>query len=309
MCSRSDPVARRSSRRRFLAASAAAGLAAAWPAAPAGATTSRVSVDRVCLLSDPHVAAAPGRRLLGASLTPNLERAVARVLRGPRPDAVVVAGDCAVDDGRPEDYRQLARLLAPLEAAGLAPHLTPGNHDDRRALAAAFPAACGSGGGSPGGPGGRRLRLPGSDWYLLDSLRDTDETPGELGEAQLAWLAAALDERPDRPALLVVHHPPGSRLDPGGRGVGLDDGRRLLDLLATRPQAKALFHGHLHRMTRWTHGGLHVIGLPATSYAFRPFVFRGHVDVEVGLNHLVIERRALRAGARGDGKRTTLAFR
>ena len=296
------------SRRRLLGVGAAAALGAAAPGRGARASAvRRAAADRVCLLSDPHVAAAPGRRLLGASLTPNLERAVGRVLRGPRPDAVVIAGDCAVDHGKPGDYRQLARLLDPLRRAGLAPHLTPGNHDDRTALAAAFPGATRD---APGdAPGGRRLRLPRSDWYLLDSLRETDETPGELGEAQLNWLAAGLDANPDRPAVLVVHHPPGTRRDPGGRGVGLDDGRRLLGLLASRPQAKALFHGHLHRMTRWTHGGLHVVGLPATSYAFRPLVFRGHVGVEVGLNHLVVERFALRAGARGDGKRAVLAMR
>ena len=292
----------------MLAGFGTAAIACAWPAAEAraGAATRPRVTDRVALLSDPHVAADPARRLLGAALTANLAASVARVVEGPRPDAVVLAGDCAVDDGLPGDYAQLARVLAPLDAAGLSPHLTPGNHDDRAALAAAFPAACGAAGARPGG---RRLRLGRSDWYLLDSLRDTDETPGELGEAQLGWLAARLDETPDRPALLVVHHPPGSRRDPGGRGVGLDDGRRLLTLLAERPQAKALFHGHLHRMSRWTHHGLHVVGLPATSYVFRPLAFRGHVDVEVGLNHLRIERRALEVGGRGDGKAVVLAMR
>ncbi|BAM04092.1 metallophosphoesterase [Phycisphaera mikurensis] len=297
-------------RRRLLRLAAAGVAASALPVAasiPAAASpVRRLNTDRVCLLADPHVAAAPGRRLLGASLTPNLQAAVRRVLEGPRPDAIVLAGDCAADEGRPGDYRQLGRVLAPLAAAGLAPHLTPGNHDDRAALAAAFPHASGASGEQPGG---RRLRLAGSDWYLLDSLRRTDETPGELGAAQLAWLAASLDERPERPAFLVVHHPPGSRRNPGGRGVGLDDGQRLLKLLAPRRQVKALFHGHLHRMTRWNHEGLHVVGLPATSYTFRPLVFRGHVSVEVGLNHLVLERTALRAGGRGDGKRTTLAMR
>ncbi len=295
-------------RRSLLGGAGAAALACAWPAAQARAGTlaRRVEADRVTILSDPHVAADPGRRLLGAPLTPNLEAAVRRVVTGPRPDAVVLAGDCAVDDGLPGDYAQLARVLGPLDAEGLSPHLTPGNHDDRAALAEAFPATCGAAGARPGA---RRLRLARSDWYLLDSLRKTDETPGEIGDAQLGWLAARLDEAPDRPALLVVHHPPGSRRDPGGRGVGLDDGRRLLALLADRPQAKALFHGHLHRMSRWTHHGLHVVGLPATSYVFRPLAFRGHVDVEVGLNHLRVERRALTAGGRGDGKAVVLAMR
>lgn len=301
------------SRRSLLRASAAAAVAATLPGSPAAAQAlhERQRTDRVALLADLHVAARPHRRLLGASLTPNLEACVNRVVRRPRPDAVVVAGDCSVDDGRAGDYAQLSRVLAPLESAGLQTHLIPGNHDDREQLAAAFPQRLTGGPlpGTPGGPGGRRLRLPRSDWYLLDSLRETDETPGELGHDQCGWLAARLDESPDRPAFLVVHHPPGSRRNPGGRGVGLDDGHHLLGLLADRPQAKALFHGHLHRMTRWSHRGLHVLGLPATSYVFRPLVFRGHVDIRVGLRHFSMERVALRPGARGDGKTLMLPMR
>jgi 3',5'-cyclic-AMP phosphodiesterase len=49
---------------------------------------------------------------------------------------------------------------------------------------------------------------PRANWFVLDSLAKTRQTPGALGEAQLGWLAKALDQAADKPALLVVHHQP-----------------------------------------------------------------------------------------------------
>src|SRR4029450_2114250 len=67
---------------------------------------------------------------------PYLARAVEHLLAlRPRPDLVLATGDL-VDGGRPDEYRRLHDLLAPLP---MPVYLIPGNHDDRDALAAAFP--------------------------------------------------------------------------------------------------------------------------------------------------------------------------
>src|SRR5207253_1498315 len=60
-----------------------------------------------------------------------LARAVEHLLGlRPRPDLVLATGDL-VDSGRPDEYRRLHDLLAPLS---MPVYLIPGNHDDRDAL-------------------------------------------------------------------------------------------------------------------------------------------------------------------------------
>ena len=78
---------------------------------------------------------------------------------------------------------------------------------------------------------------------LLDSLIETRTTPGLLGDAQRAWLADALDANPDKPALILIHHQPGS-IGPNKKASGLADAPQLFAILRPRRQVKAYFFGH-----------------------------------------------------------------
>jgi len=285
---------------------AAAGLLVPRSANPIG----RVGENGrpVVLMSDPHIHADPGKRFWGADLSANLARAVDRVVGGPRPAAVFFGGDTAVDRGRAEDYRQFGRLVRPLLDRRVPTHAVLGNHDDRLAFHDAFPGAF-SPDGYPLRRHVERVERSDADWYLLDSLRLTDETPGSLGDAQLAWLTASLDRRPHRRALVLVHHPPGKASSPGRSRVGLADGVALLTALTARPQVKAVFHGHLHRFDAWTQHGLHVVGLPATSYTFGRGESSGYAEARLTHDTLRVTRRALEPGGRGDGDRFELPLR
>src|SRR3989441_10646892 len=110
----------------------------------------------------------------------------------PRPDVVLATGDL-VDAGLAEEYRLLARLLAPLP---MPVYLIPGNHDAREPLRRVF-----------GGDG----YLPRAGEYLhytiethairligLDTLVP-GQGGGRLGPERLAWLEARLAEAPARP--------------------------------------------------------------------------------------------------------------
>ena len=217
-------------------------------------------------------------------------------------------GDAAVDRGRPEDYQQFGRLVRPLLNRGIPTHTVLGNHDDRLAFHDTFPGAF-SADGYVLDRHVERVEHTDADWYLLDSLRRTDETPGALGDTQIAWLTAALDRRPHRRAMVLVHHPPGKASSPGRSRVGLTDGVSLLDELAARPQVKAVFHGHLHKFAAWSHRGLHVVGLPATAYTFSRREPSGYAEVRMFRDTLRVTRRALSPGERGDGDRFELPLR
>jgi hypothetical protein len=125
----------------------------------------------------------------------------------PLPDLVVITGDL-VDHGEAEEYDHFRVMLAPLHMPVL---VIPGNHDAREPLRAAFA-------GNGYLPADGFLQFVVEDWPLRIVALDT-LVPGEVGgalcEERLAWLDRALAAAPERPTVLLMHHPP---LRPGSIG-------------------------------------------------------------------------------------------
>lgn len=176
-----------------------------------------------------------------------LARAVDHLRRlVPGPDVVLATGDL-VDAGRPEEYAHLRRLLAPLP---MPVFLVPGNHDAREPMRDVFadhaylPR------------NGEFLHYVVDDYPLrligLDTLVP-GEGGGRLGEARLRWLARRLEEAPERPTLIFMHHPPFrtgiARMD----AIGLVDADAFGAVIERHRQVEAIVCGHLHRPihTRW----------------------------------------------------------
>ncbi|MCA9059920.1 MAG: metallophosphoesterase, partial [Planctomycetaceae bacterium] len=222
-----------------------------------------IDADLVYLLNDTHI----GEKHPPDSAVPShLRQAVDEILKlERRPAAVIINGDLALKDGQPGDYRHLGQLINPLQEAGIALHLTLGNHDNRdvfyQVLADQRPE-------SP--PIASRhitvVQTRHANFFLLDSLHETMVTPGTLGTEQLAWLAKSLDAHPDRPAIIVTHHNPRLGGDPNHFPGGLTDSEDLWQLLAPRAHVKAYLHGHIHDRSQATHQGIHILNTPATSY-------------------------------------------
>ena len=176
-----------------------------------------------------------------------LERAVAHVLKlDPRPDVVIMTGDL-VEAGKPAEYARLRRLIAPLP---MPVYVIPGNHDAREALRTAF---------ADQGyfPASGFLQYTVDDLPIrliaLDTLVE-GKGYGALCQERLAWLEARLAEQTDRPAMLLMHHPPfecgidafdHARLQEG------DD--RLAELVRKSGNVERAVCGHVHRpiQVRW----------------------------------------------------------
>jgi 3',5'-cyclic-AMP phosphodiesterase len=261
-------------RRRFLAGTLAAGtglllprrLTAGQPADP----------DSFVLAADFHICEERDREQSGVKPVFALEEAGREMLAlNPRPAGVVVAGDCAFNHGAPGDYAMLGTLVNPLREAGLPLHFALGNHDHREHFLAAFPDAKSAPADRPGVPAKHVsvLETPHANWFLLDSLNGTNVTPGVLGEVQLAWLAKALDARPDKPALVLAHHNP----DQTAKGMGLTDTEALFEVLKPRQQVKAYIFGHTHGWRVDRRGDLHLINVPAVAWVFDKAQPRGFV--------------------------------
>jgi Icc protein len=214
----------------------------------------------VCQLSDMHLMTG-GRLAYGVVDTAaHLRRCIAHILESPQPpDAVVMTGDL-VDSGKPEEYALLREIIAPL---AMPVYLIPGNHDEREALRAAFPDHA------------YLNQFPPFIQYAIEEheLRivaiDTvvpRQDGGELCAQRLEWLALTLATAPQRPTLLVMHHPPFATHIDFMDDIGLAASDPLAQIVARHPQIERVLCGHLHRPIQARFAGTLACTAPSTAH-------------------------------------------
>ena len=176
-----------------------------------------------------------------------LRAVIARLRDGPnRPDLLLMTGDLT-EAGDPESY---ARLAAAVADCPFPVHAMVGNHDDRAALLAAFPATP-----SHGGFVHYVIALKGLRLIVLDTL-EPGRHGGAFCAARVAWLRAQLAADRATPTLIVMHHPPFESgitwLDSSASEPWI---ARFGEALAGFDQVRGIIAGHLHRTihTQW-HG-------------------------------------------------------
>jgi len=211
-------------------------------------------------VTDMHVKAGGKLSYRVVDTEASLARCVEHINAMPqRPDAVLFTGDLT-DFGRPDEYDNLARLIAPL---AMPVFLMAGNHDDPRTMRGKFPAHA------------YLRQRPGKLDYVIDDfpvrLVALDSTipgrsPGELTAPQLRWLDETLAAAPGKPTIVALHHPP------FWTGIGHMDRQPLLDpanlesVIARHPQVERVLAGHLHRPIVARFGGTVASTSPSPSH-------------------------------------------
>jgi 3',5'-cyclic AMP phosphodiesterase CpdA len=276
------------SRRQFLGASLAGGFGLLSGDRLCGAEP-QVDPDRFVLLADTHIA---GNRELvarGTNMFENLRQSCREMGElATRPAGLMIAGDCAYSAGESADYAVLWESLQPLRDQGIALHLALGNHDHRQRFLEALPPDA----QATDGVRDRhilKIATPRANWFVLDSLDKTLQTPGTLGQAQLDWLARTLDQATDKPALLLFHHHPDSQ----PKISGLTDTRGLLEIVGPRRHVKAMFFGHTHVFNVRQEDGVTLVNLPPVAYTFAPVMPNGWVDLQVRDNGATLRLNCL----------------
>ncbi len=201
----------------------------------------------ICQISDLHIKT-PGKLSYGVVDTSGmLQRCVEHIQAlKTKPDIVVATGDLT-DFGRPAEYAHLRELLAPL-AVPL--YLIPGNHDHRENMVAAFPDHA------------YLTQMRPFIQYAIEDLPmrilalDTvipEKSGGELCDQRLAWLKEKLAAAPDRPTIIIMHHPPFKTFIGHMDRIGLANSEALKSIVSQHPQVERILCGHLHRpiQVRW----------------------------------------------------------
>lgn len=295
------PVSRRNFLRRSLLAGAGFALAPQLVAA-----SRRTNPNSWALFSDTHIAGGTTKVARGINMATNFRTAAREVLALPeRPAAMFIAGDCALNSGEPDDYFQFAALLDPLRSEGFPLHIALGNHDHRENFWAGLPPQD----AAKRGVNNRQMSMVKAanvNWFMLDSLETTLQTPGLLGERQLDWLAQSLDANRRKPAIVLVHHNPGT----GEKNGGLKDTEALLGVIRPRRQVKAWVFGHTHTWrTVQDESGLHMINLPPTAYVFRAADPSGWVHATTRRDGLKLELRCIDPAHKDHGQVVDLKWR
>jgi 3',5'-cyclic AMP phosphodiesterase CpdA len=214
----------------------------------------------IAQITDTHISTPGSRNDRVFRTAEHLARAVAH-LRGlqPRPDLVLATGDL-VEQGGVDEYDRLREILAPLP---MPVFLIPGNHDDRRNLAAAFSihAYLPRDGGF--------VQYTVEDWPLRLVALDTlipGASGGRLCAERLAWLEARLAEAPERPTLVFMHHPPFATGIAAMDEMGLEGIDELAAVIRRHPQVERMACGHLHRTIVRRFAGTVACTCPATAH-------------------------------------------
>jgi Icc protein len=227
----------------------------------------------VAQLSDTHILA-PGRlyRAPMPAAPANGERSYAEIDTGaclaravaalnaltPAADVAIVTGDL-VDHGDAAEYQHLRRLLAALR---MPVFVIAGNHDAREPLRTAFAA---DGYLPPDG----FLHYTVEDYPLRLVALDTTipgSHAGTLCEERLRWLDRALAADPDRPTLLLMHHPPFPTGITYMDGYGLQNAGGFAAVVARHRQVERIACGHLHRSIDCRFAGTVAGTAPSTAH-------------------------------------------
>ena len=187
-----------------------------------------------------------------------LERTLT-ALRGlkPQPDLLLVTGDLSERGDDPISY---ARYRETMEGLPFPVFPLMGNHDSREAFLKAFPE-------TPSVDGFIQYAIEQFPVRIL--MLDTLE-PGRHGggfcRKREAWVRARLDEAPQRPTLIALHHPPIATgipwltEDPSALWIS-----RLRDTLEGRGNIVAMIAGHVHRPIISGWAGIPLIVCPSTA--------------------------------------------
>jgi 3',5'-cyclic-AMP phosphodiesterase len=292
------------SRRRFLTSAAVTAAGLVLFRSGAGATEAENDPDYFIFLADTHIDQNSNRLLRGINPAEHLDVAVRRIVAlRPRPAAVIINGDAANVRGLIGEYGLLAWLLRPLAEAGIPVHITLGNHDDREPFYTVMRKM------RPKEPlvADRHLAVvetPSVYLFLLDTLDQVNNTPGLLGEAQLAWLERALDQYTDKPVILVGHHYPDT-----GNNRGLLDSDQLFRLADPRRHVKAYLFGHSHHWSIRQQEGLHLVNQPAMAHVFRESQTSAYLHVRFSSRNIRLEMDCIDRQHPWQGEKHTLAFR
>jgi 3',5'-cyclic AMP phosphodiesterase CpdA len=219
-------------------------------------------------ISDTHISAEPGFRLIAHDPSANLRALIEIINNLPFSfDFVLHTGD-VVNDEKAESYAEAKKLLAGLKVPI---YYASGNHDDARLLQGMIGIA------QPTPRYDHDFFVGGVHFVVLDS-RGSVDPGGHLTEDQLTWLGShcALD---GPPLVIILHHLPIvadvpwlDKIHTMPSAMIIDNHAQLLKTMRpARDRIRGIFYGHIHRAFQVMQEGLIFSSAPSVCGQFRTY--------------------------------------
>ncbi|OJJ23692.1 hypothetical protein BKI52_04895 [marine bacterium AO1-C] len=175
-------------------------------------------------------------------------------------DFIILTGDMAANQAQ-EVYYHVDELIAPL---GIKWYWLPGNHDSATTMETVMKNIsvqnkC-------------IFETKGWRFVLLNSVDPKEQdVEGILPLHELEFLDQSLQNSPDIPTIIALHHHPvefpNAWIDP----LGLQNKDDFYAIIDRHPQIRAVIFGHIHHADMWKRNEVQYISAPATSYQFNPY--------------------------------------
>lgn len=213
---------------------------------------------RLLQLSDTHLFADDQQQMLGCATVATLTQVLNRIQQqGLQPDLLLLTGDLSQDE-TPASYERLWQLVAPL---AVPTYWIRGNHDQQDSLAPIL--------STPPLSSEKAFGLGNWRFVLLNS-QVPHRVEGTLSEASLSWLEQQLQQYPDHPTLVALHHHPIPINSPWMDALRLSNPDALFEVLDHYAQVKLVVFGHIHQAFQTVRRGVTYLGCPSTCLQFQP---------------------------------------
>lgn len=218
-------------------------------------TTADTRPLRVLQLTDPHLMANPDGELLGVNTRESLSAVISEVLkRHGEPDLILATGDLA-QDGSEEAYRVFGNNLGAFSCGSA---WIAGNHDNADILQSVASEFCAN----------RRHIIQGGWQFVLLDSSVPGKVFGDLAPSELEFLESCLNQHPELPAVVSLHHHPVDIGSDWMEKIGLKNREAFWRVVDRFPQVKVVLWGHIHQDLQQERGGVTLLATPSTCIQF-----------------------------------------